>query len=88
VTLKNRLLIILGYILDYYGWCFCECSFRFENTPGFIYKLGCWFYDQADNVAWSHLPLELSPWELIDKDGKKISIFSGPPKLTEDDETK
>jgi hypothetical protein len=88
MTLKNRLLIILGYILDYYGWCFCECSFRFENTPGFIYKLGCWFYDQADNVAWSHLPSELSPWELIDKNGKEISIFSGPPKLAEDDETK
>ena len=87
MTLKNKLLIILGYILDYHGWCFCECSLRFEHTPGFMYKLGCWFYDQADKIAWSYLPPELSPWKLIDN-GKEISIFSGPPKLTEDDEIK
>ena len=94
-----RFRLILGHILDWYGFILCESTFivgdwmdkrykyddkkdRYEGFMGLVfeyiwktfYKLGCWFYNKADKVAWQHLPDEMNPWFRADLDGKETLL--------------
>jgi len=63
-TLKKNIRTVLGKILQFYGNTFCAFALILEDIvivkslSDIIWKLGHWFYNQADKYAWSYFKTE------------------------------
>ena len=67
-TLKKNIRTVLGKVLHFYGNTFCAFALLLEERgsgklgnivvtkiSNLFWKLGQWFYNQADKYVWSYL---------------------------------
>ena len=63
-TSTKNIKTVLGKVLHFYGNTFCAFALILEDIviirklSNIFWKLGHWFYDQADKYAWTYFKTE------------------------------
>ena len=63
-TSTKNIRTVLGKVLHFYGNTFCTFALILEDIviirkfSDIFWKLGHWFYDQADKYAWTYFKTE------------------------------